>query len=88
MRHHVQEKRKQRKHSLPRNDPDKKAIRPFRYLPWEQKKVVLDEGGKEVITPVGQSDPVDSDDPSSVCVMSDNKALPFDCSHGYLLTLD
>ncbi|KAG2420095.1 hypothetical protein HFD88_004893 [Aspergillus terreus] len=65
MRHHVQEKRKQRKHSLPRSDPDKKAIRPFRYLPWEQKKVVLDESGKEVIRPVGQSDPVDSDDPSS-----------------------
>ncbi|KAF9894721.1 hypothetical protein FE257_006611 [Aspergillus nanangensis] len=47
MRHHVQEKRRQRKPSHPRTDNDKKTIRPLRYLPWQQKKLGLD-GGDDV----------------------------------------
>ncbi|KAL4887750.1 hypothetical protein BDV59DRAFT_189981 [Aspergillus ambiguus] len=64
MRHHVQEKKKQRKHSHTRNDSEKRGIRPLRYLPWVKKKLIVDESGKEIIAPVKMLDPVDSDDQS------------------------
>ena len=36
MRHHVQEKRKQRKQSQPQTPNDRKNSQPLRYLPWKQ----------------------------------------------------
>lgn len=67
MRHHVQEKRRQRKPSHSRSDADKKIIRPLRYLPWQQKKLALDEHGNEVIGPLKPPDQADINDESSVC---------------------
>ncbi|RLL98622.1 hypothetical protein CFD26_102014 [Aspergillus turcosus] len=37
MRHHVQEKRRQRKHLHAHNTDDRRNNRPLRYLPWKQK---------------------------------------------------
>ncbi|GFG20967.1 hypothetical protein IFM61606_00914 [Aspergillus udagawae] len=37
MRHHVQEKRKLRKHLHPHDSDDRRNNRPLRYLPWKQK---------------------------------------------------
>ncbi|PYH97543.1 hypothetical protein BO71DRAFT_126643 [Aspergillus ellipticus CBS 707.79] len=42
MRHHVQEKRRQRKSSHPRSDSDKKSNRPLRFTPWPQRRPDLD----------------------------------------------
>ncbi|GAB1198508.1 hypothetical protein APSETT444_007831 [Aspergillus pseudonomiae] len=49
MRHHVQEKRKQLKHSHPRSDSDKRVHRPLRYLSWQQKKLLLSGDDNEVV---------------------------------------
>lgn len=49
MRHHVQEKRKQLKHTHPRSDTDKRVHRPLRYLSWQQKKLFLSGDQNEII---------------------------------------
>ncbi|KAF7585939.1 hypothetical protein BBP40_009845 [Aspergillus hancockii] len=43
MRHHVQEKRKQLKHSYPRSNSDRKGNRPPYYLSWQQKLLISGE---------------------------------------------
>ncbi|PWY94052.1 hypothetical protein BO94DRAFT_532014 [Aspergillus sclerotioniger CBS 115572] len=64
MRHHVQEKRRQRKPSHSRNDGDKKSNRPLRYSPWPQKRSDVDSNDDyETFTPqeVPSEAPVNSD---------------------------
>ncbi|KKK22175.1 hypothetical protein AOCH_005299 [Aspergillus ochraceoroseus] len=43
MRHHVQEKRKLRKHPQVRNESEKRINRSLRYLPWQQKTLDFQE---------------------------------------------
>lgn len=42
MRHHVQEKRRQRKSSHSRADGDRRGSRPLRYSPWPHKRTDVD----------------------------------------------
>lgn len=53
MRHHVQEKRRQRKHSHPRRDQDKIIGRSLRYFPWQQKTLDLEDEDFDFNAPIG-----------------------------------
>ncbi|PLB48999.1 hypothetical protein P170DRAFT_407904 [Aspergillus steynii IBT 23096] len=53
MRHHVQEKRRQRKHSHPRRDHDKILGRSLHYFPWQQKTLDLEEDDFDFNEPIG-----------------------------------
>lgn len=52
MRHHVQEKRRQRKHSHPRRDQDKIIGRSLRYFPWQQKTLDLEDEDFDFNAPI------------------------------------
>ncbi|KAE8147935.1 hypothetical protein BDV25DRAFT_25604 [Aspergillus avenaceus] len=51
MRHHVQEKRKQLKHTYPRTDNDKTSSRPLRYLSWQQRRFSIADDENELAGP-------------------------------------
>lgn len=65
MRHHVQEKRKQRKHCKLSAETEH-SIRPLRCLPWQQKKFGLDAVDNEIVGPEQGPHTTDLDDESSV----------------------
>lgn len=72
MRHHVQEKRRQRKHSHPRRDHDKVLGRSLHYFPWQQKTLDLEDEDfdfNDPIEPRESPDRIESvaDDKSLVC---------------------
>ncbi|KAE8376880.1 hypothetical protein BDV26DRAFT_264627 [Aspergillus bertholletiae] len=66
MRHHVQEKRKQLKHTHPRSDSDKRVSHPLRYLSWQQQELLLNSDSNKVIEYKQKSDEIASEDISTI----------------------